>query len=91
MMDIATGQISYNDQVNYSHNNSTETDISGIPSKNEIDTEVKKYQLTEERPETPKTMMDLKEMTNFLFMLIGSDIQVEPDFRDTGEKINRLA
>ena len=38
-----------------------------------------------------KVMMDLQDVQNFLYMLIGSEIRVESDNRTIGASINTVA
>jgi hypothetical protein len=38
-----------------------------------------------------KTLMDLKDMQNFLFMMIGLDIKIEAENVETGSNINILS
>jgi len=50
-----------------------------------------KAQKAEKAEISKKTMMDLKEMKSFLFMLIGSDLMVETDELKKGNTFNSLA
>jgi len=67
----------------------------GIPSGNtgaESVTPEKIFsELFGQKQTTEKVMMDLKDMQNFLYILIGSRIRIEPDKNSVGSIVNTVA
>ena len=47
--------------------------------------------ITEQFKYQEKVMMDLKDVQNFLYMLIGSEILVQNDSQPTGSSVNTFA
>jgi hypothetical protein len=57
-------------------------------TKNDLNISQKEIEL--KRQILEETTMDINEIKNFLFMLIGSEIKLKPESEATGKLVNRM-
>jgi hypothetical protein len=81
---MEVGMISINAQTAMNQTGGT------LSLKNESTNVVIPFAKEKPAPEE-KTMMDLRDVQNFLYMLIGSEIKVESDQNSIGNTVNAVA